>query len=224
MQKRWTKLSILAFSHQVFDPVGCLIPIMVSAKAILQKCWKNKLDWKDDLTAEIDQEWRAWVADVCQMTPIAIPRVLFPGYPSEEDIRTKELHIFADAADVAYCAVAYTKQNLNNKGNVSFCLARGRLGPARGKKTTPRMELMALDLGSKLAVYIAPTLNIEKERVFLWSDSTTALQWTLQFRPLRVSSQMRGQFTNQTLPDSIQCLDKNFILDQVVRAQWCSLS
>ena len=37
---------------------------------------------------------------------------------------------------------------------------------------------MGLDLGSRLALHVAPTLEIQLERVFLWSDSTTALDWT----------------------------------------------
>ena len=44
LSKRWTKVGILTFSHQVFDPIGVLIPIMVRAKLVLQKCWQEKVD------------------------------------------------------------------------------------------------------------------------------------------------------------------------------------
>ena len=175
-KETWTKLEILSVSHQIFDPLGFLLPILLKPKLILQQCWMGQYDWKHPLPNNINNSFNAWIEDIKKMDTM-FPRLLMPY----GKIETTELHVFSDASDNAYCAVAYIRQTKDEEVTVRFCMAKGKVTPLKGKKTTPRLELMGLELASRLSLHIANTIHIPIGRVQLWTDSGTTLDW-LQIR------------------------------------------
>ena len=52
-----TKRSILSQTAKLFDPLGLLGPVVVSAKIMIQSLWKSKLGWDDPIPHELKNSW-----------------------------------------------------------------------------------------------------------------------------------------------------------------------
>ncbi|XP_026462659.1 uncharacterized protein LOC113365281 [Ctenocephalides felis] len=57
-QRTFTKRAILSAISQIFDPMGLIAPVVVKAKMIMQKIWKQKTDWDEEVPATIKEEWK----------------------------------------------------------------------------------------------------------------------------------------------------------------------
>ena len=68
----------------------------------------------------------------------------------------------------------------------------------------PRLELMAAVLGKRLALSIAEILNIDKEFITFWTDSTSVLWWvkgySRQFKPF-IANRI-GEIQTSTNPNT----------------------
>ncbi|XP_053724599.1 uncharacterized protein LOC128760897 [Synchiropus splendidus] len=88
---------------------------------------------------------------------------------------THEVHIFADASEQVYGAVAYLRTQSTSVGTcLSFIMARSRVAP-KHIQSIPHLELCAALPGAKLAYLIEKELTLNLDRIVLWSDSTTVL-------------------------------------------------
>ncbi|XP_015121177.1 uncharacterized protein LOC107043965 [Diachasma alloeum] len=54
---KMTKRNILSEIAQLFDALGLLSPVVIRAKALLQRLWVEKLDWDDALSPQISDKW-----------------------------------------------------------------------------------------------------------------------------------------------------------------------
>ena len=99
-----------------------------------------------------------------------------------------QIHGFSDASGTSYGCVVYLRTPRCKEcpqGDVLFVMAKARLvplnSPLRNKdplNTTPKLELMGILLLANLMECCIIDLKLPKEtEKFLWSDSTTALQW-----------------------------------------------
>lgn len=71
-----TKRNLLSEISKLFDPLGLINPIIVSAKILLQQLWKLKIDWDQTLPAEIIKTWNDIRTDFNSLNNIKIPRYL----------------------------------------------------------------------------------------------------------------------------------------------------
>lgn len=69
-----TKRKVLSITHQIFDPVGFTIPLLICPKMYLQECWELKLGWDDELPAKISDNFRRWFEELSEVKRIKIPR------------------------------------------------------------------------------------------------------------------------------------------------------
>jgi hypothetical protein len=170
-----TKHSILSDSLKLYDPLGFLNPTTLEPRDILKEAWGEGLGWKDPVTSEMHKRWIKWCEDLVFLEKIRVPRVLIPG--AKADIKKVELHAFADASKVAYAACVYTRV-VNSKGVfTNLVMSRNRITPKNNKKTIPKLELLSIELASKIVLHCAKALQIPVSQITIWSDSKTAIQW-----------------------------------------------
>ena len=204
-KKPWTKLSMLAFAHSLFDPFGHLAPATFYSKLALQQCWRLGLDWKTDVPLEILTPWTRWVSTLHDLSQISLTRVLFPGIDSMHS--AKELHVFTDASKEAYAAAAYARTVFKD-GRIStnLIMCRSKVAPIKTSYTIPRMELLGMELGATLITRISTTFSIPASDVFLWTDSTTCIDWmSVTTRCLQVFVKNRvTKVLNALLPQNIR--------------------
>ncbi|XP_036317930.1 uncharacterized protein LOC118732911 [Rhagoletis pomonella] len=104
MPKKMTKRSILSQIAQIFDPLGWLSPITVVAKLYMQKLWIEKAGWDEQLSDDLQNEWKLFIDTVGILEEVRIPRWIETNMECEV-----EIHGFGDASEKAYAAVVYIK-------------------------------------------------------------------------------------------------------------------
>jgi len=67
-----TKRSVLSMISRMFDPLGWLAPIVISAKIFLQSLWTTKLDWDEPLA--LASRWNELTRDLRSSASFGIPR------------------------------------------------------------------------------------------------------------------------------------------------------
>ncbi|XP_015121180.1 uncharacterized protein LOC107043968 [Diachasma alloeum] len=68
-----TKRNMLSEIAQLFDRLGLLSPVVIRAKALLQRLWVEKLDWDDALSPQISDKWTQFRKELSQVENISIP-------------------------------------------------------------------------------------------------------------------------------------------------------
>ncbi|XP_046556868.1 uncharacterized protein LOC124266100 [Haliotis rubra] len=160
-----------------YDPLGYLSPYLARAKIIVQDLWKGKVDWDTTIeTGESYDKWNAWERELADIKLVKIPRCYTPDIELC-DIATRQIHVFCDASERIYGAVAYLRTTMKDQTvSVTFIAARSRVAPKK-QQTIPRLELSAALTGAQLADVLLRELTLPVEKVMLWSDSTTVLAW-----------------------------------------------
>ena len=98
-----TKRGILGTLASVFDPLGLVSPVTVSAKMIFQEVCIEKCGWDDSLPEEKCMKLKKWIEDLSVVKQISLPRFIFEG--NEGEVIRTSLHGFGDASLKGYCAV-----------------------------------------------------------------------------------------------------------------------
>ena len=173
----WTKTGTLSQAHKIYDPLGFAIPVLLESKLFMQDLWRRKAEWTDILTEEELERWKNWLTNLPLMEKLSFRRVLCPGLP--KDFESVQLHVFADASKVAFCAVAYIRVTYkdNRPIYINFVQAKNSIAPMEPMRTIPRLELMGLESAGRLAKAICEKCKLDEKDVTLWTDATTALQW-----------------------------------------------
>ncbi|XP_059053822.1 uncharacterized protein LOC131848084 [Achroia grisella] len=168
-----TKRNILRQIASLFDPMGWLSPAIIKAKIFMQKLWLNQVDWDEELSNDLKEEWNKYKNDLPVLSEIKIPR--WNGSTIDVEV---ELHGFADASQSAYAAVVYTRVLSNNKNpcQTTLIMARTKVAPVK-QISLPRLELCAAALLSKLLKHVMRILSIDTSKTFAWSDSKVTLAW-----------------------------------------------
>lgn len=171
--KHLTKREILSIAQRIFDPLGFLSPITVYPKVLLQKTWKEKLKWDDIIEGNIKDEFMKWYKCLPNLNGIKIPRWLLGSV----DIHSMSLHMFCDASQSAYAAVAFLRIESSQGVRIQIIQGKSRVAPVK-QVTIPRLELLAAVIGVRLYASIVDSCEIFKNiRTFFWSDSSTCLAW-----------------------------------------------
>lgn len=170
------KRDLLRTVASIFDPLGFLAPVLITAKILLQDVWRTKADWDDKLDPKLLDRWRHWCGSLSSLENLAIPPCYTPGMDVEP---VRELHIFSDASELAFGSCAYLVSRLPDEVIITLVIAKSRVAPVKFL-TIPKLELNAAVLSVRIMSTVLqelPELGITPERTFLWTDSTTVLRW-----------------------------------------------
>ena len=167
-----TKTSVASLLARPFDPLGLISPFILLARKILKGTFEEKINWKEKLPQNLQQEWHRWL----EMLP-ELNDVTFPRYVEFND--TTELHVFGDtSANMGHGVAAYAR-TLNKESNryeSTLLFAKSKINPTKDI-SVPRLELVAALLCAKIADMISEELDFPKNRIFCYSDSETTLWW-----------------------------------------------
>jgi len=168
-----TKRLMLSSIAQIFDPLGLLAPVILTAKLLIQEIWKLQLDWDESLPSDIFTKWSSYVTDIQSLNGFGVRRWVI-GKMSDTEI---QLHGFCDASERAYGACVYVRSlDRNNSIQSHLLCAKSRVAPLK-TLSIPRLELCGAQLLVQLISKVKTSLNIEIKKVYYWTDSSIVLHW-----------------------------------------------
>ena len=95
---------------------------------------------------------------------------------SNENVKI-DLHVFGDASEDAFCAEAYIViETRKAEREDLFIIGKARVAPVK-HNTILTLELMAAVTGNRLKDAIMKEHSLHFHKTFIWSDSTTVIQW-----------------------------------------------
>ena len=129
----------------LYDPLGFVCPVTLIPKKIQQQLCKMELDWDECIPEKMAEEVMKWKNTLEELSKLEISRCFKAATeqnknsksskPSREmKVESKaktELHIFCDASEFAYGAVAYLKVYNENFGKVSLIMGKSRVAPIK---------------------------------------------------------------------------------------------
>lgn len=95
-----SKRVILSEIAQLFDPLGIVSPVVITAKILLQELWLHKLSWDSPVSSSIAEKWLRIKEELIQLNTVSMPRWL----GTHEHLQV-ELNGFSDAFQLAMAAV-----------------------------------------------------------------------------------------------------------------------
>lgn len=160
-----------------YDPLGYLLPYTTRAKIIIRHLWDHQRGWDDpNLPQDLLQAWRTWEEELESLSCVHFPRAYVPATVDQSEVR-REVHIFSDASQQAYGAVAYLRcVDKADQVYLSFVVAQSRVSPKR-LHSIPRLELCGALVAAQLARMLDKELTVPISQTTLWTDSTTVLTW-----------------------------------------------
>ena len=167
-----TKRKMLAVINGIFDLLGWVSPVSITAKILFSELCLEKVSWDENLPEDVQRRWNLWIKGLKACPTITIPRSIVNTKAGE-----LSLHGFADASKQAVCAAVYLMvTSPDGMVDTNLLVAKSRISP---KNTTiPRLELVAAHTLAKLLRHVTETLSsFEIDDIHLWSDSTTTLFW-----------------------------------------------
>ena len=171
-----TEQNILSTLAKVFDPVGIISPVVVSAKILLQEVCVLKKGWDEEIEGEPKTKWVAWLDELKKVGEIIFNRCLYQSI--HDEVPQSWLHGFGDASQRAYSAIVYLVYHQTSSVFSSLLAAKPRVAHVK-KLTIPRLELTSARILAKLSTTVknASVSQREIEDDTLWLDRKTALFW-----------------------------------------------
>ena len=195
-----TKRSILSIASSLFDPLGLVSPIIITAKIILQELWLLKLSWDESVPQNLHSAWQNLLADLSTLQLLSIPRYCFTS-----TFKVTEIHGFCDSSIRAYGCCLYIRTE-DAAGNISVQLltSKSRVAPTKSK-SLPKLELCGALTLSRLYDKVKGMSHFNQTNVFLWTDSQIVIHW------LKCHSATLSAFVGNRVSE---------IQDLTAKAQW----
>ena len=138
----------------------------------------------EELPKDTAERFFEWSAELTRLAEITIPRRYFT-----ENLEHLELHMFGDTSHEVFKAVAFLRTKANNSSGYqtefAFVLDKTRVAP-RCVMTVPMLEFQAVLLVARLKQDICRALTVKLNKVFMWTESTTVLQWLISTTKLTI--------------------------------------
>ena len=158
----------------MFDPVGLLAAYTVRARLLLKANWKiSSQSWDDDLQEDIRDKFLEWHSGLPLLGQLTIHRCYFT-----EPVDQIELHMFGNSSQDVFCAVGFFRARLSSshKTQISFIFGKACVAPMKAL-CIPTLELHAALLATRLKDDILTAHTVSNNHFYMWTVSTTVLQW-----------------------------------------------
>ena len=166
-----TKRILLSELAKVFDPLGFLSPVTVRAKILFQHLWQLKVDWDDEVPAQVQQQWQSYQEDLVLVDQINIPRCIVAPATA-----VTQIHGFSDGSESAYGAAVYLRTEQPDGGIIARLItSKSKVAPLK-QLSVPRLELCGAVMLTSLVASVQEAIKFDGA-VVLWSDSATVLKW-----------------------------------------------
>ena len=194
--------------QSLFDPLGLLSPVLLSAKILLRKTWEDgceKLGWDDELPPYLVKEMVEFFIELFELENIVFPRSLLPK--DQDVVGRPDLVIFSDGSVNAFGSVTYIRWQLKKGGWWSrIVLSKSKIAP-KSRLTIPRLELNGAVMSKRLEDFVKGALEYDFQNVYHLVDSSTVLGYLHKqdsklkpFEGIRVSEiQAAGEFIHGRL-------------------------
>ena len=148
LTSKLTRRALLGYIAAIFDPLGFIAPVVLRGKLILQNLCRDKVGWDVELNTDILLDYDQWIEALELVKSVRVQRCLIPNVAADTSY---ELHMFSDASEFGYGAVAYLLQIRDNSTlNCCFLMGKSRVAPLKFV-TVPRLELVATLTATKLS-------------------------------------------------------------------------
>ncbi|XP_039447331.1 uncharacterized protein LOC120426603 [Culex pipiens pallens] len=172
---RPTKRVVSSCVMSLFDPQGFLISFTIFGRILIQDLWRAGCDWDKAVDDEAWEKWKRWVSRLQEVEGVRIPRYYFQG-AHDLNYETLELHVFCDASQCAYGAVAFF-WIMSSMGPICALVSgKSKVAPLK-LLSIPRLELQSDVVGSRLMNFVQENHTLKIAARFIWSDSEVALSW-----------------------------------------------
>ncbi|XP_076660019.1 uncharacterized protein LOC143363291 [Halictus rubicundus] len=170
-----TKRAVLSALARLFDPLGRIAPVVVTAKLIMQRLWAARCDWDEPIPDKLHLEWQTYLGQLPDLAATQIPRPIASG-----PVLRRSLHGFADASSMVYAAAVYIRSVLRDgRVEVALLVAKSRVAPVK-TISVPRLELSATLLLANLVAFVRLSLRCEQCETHCWTDLSIVLTWLSQ--------------------------------------------
>ncbi|MBM6549319.1 reverse transcriptase domain-containing protein [Streptococcus dysgalactiae] len=169
-----TRRKLLSRVASIYDPLGWISSFVLPLKQLLQRLCRNRLGWDEQLDVESNNILQELTDSLQIICSISVPRWYLSGFPL--NYSRIELHIFCDASEIGYGAVAYFRFVLDQTpSRCVLLMSKSRIAPLE-VVSIPRMELTAAVVAIQIHEIIKRELRMEYE-VNFWTDSAVVLYY-----------------------------------------------
>ena len=128
-----TKRGILRVTCSIFDPLGFVLPFILTPKLLLRELWRLEVTWDEVVDDNSRDVWRVWKHNAASLSEVEVERRFNRHDSPIVDI---QLHIFADASELAYGTVAYLRFSYKDGVHkCAFVMAKSKLAPHKDNLT-----------------------------------------------------------------------------------------
>ncbi|XP_067625690.1 uncharacterized protein [Eurosta solidaginis] len=193
--RRPTKGEMLSVTMSIFDPLGFVCGMVLRAKVLMQRLWHRSVDWHEPIPKDIYKKWMQWYKTLNTIEDFKMPRCYSVSFLNPN--ANIQLHVFVDASEIAFAAVAFWRVQYTNNTEVIFVAGRSRCSPLK-PLSIPRLELQAAVLGIRLKEATINSHDVQPNKVIFWSDLKTVLQW------IRSDARCYKQFVAHRIAEVLQ--------------------
>ena len=171
-----TMRSLLAIINGIYDILGLCAPFTLRLKVAFRNLFavEPKLGWDDPIPASHRETWWSLLAMMDSVKQVVFPRATRP----RNAIGKCQLICYFDGSDLAFAAVLYARWTLQDDSVMVVLMGcKSRVTPLQ-RISTPRSELNAGVLASRLILSTVRTLSVSDEvpeRVWVVGDSECTL-------------------------------------------------
>ena len=175
-----TKRTLLSTINSVYDPLGIVSPVVLKGRHLLRLTTSKKymettgqarkeLTWDEHLPDTILANLRSWLEVLPEVVHLCVNRIII-----DPAATTYDLHIFADASDIAIGNVLYARSASPHGITVRFIQGESKVFPLHAN-SIPRLELCAAVAAVSQYRNFKRELTRQPETVTFYTDSKVVL-------------------------------------------------